>query len=75
MARVANIPGQLLDSTRLEPASSLNEYLKWRNGELFIFDDSFDHEVWHYNQQNQSRLVLIFDMWHPRLTELEIANI
>ena len=68
------------DNTTISAASSsrlrvLNEYLKWRNGELFIFDDSFDHEVWHFNQKNQSRLVLIFDMWHPRLTELEIATI
>ena len=68
------------DNTTISAASSsrlrvLNEYLKWRNGELFIFDDSFDHEVWHFNQQNQSRLVLIFDMWHPRLTEIEIATI
>jgi hypothetical protein len=28
IARVAKVPGQLLDSTRLEPASSLNEILK-----------------------------------------------
>lgn len=38
----------------------------WREGELFIFDDSFEHEVWHNG--SQSRLVLILDMWHPQLS-------
>ncbi|XP_016985387.1 aspartyl/asparaginyl beta-hydroxylase isoform X3 [Drosophila rhopaloa] len=38
----------------------------WREGELFIFDDSFEHEVWHNG--TQARLVLILDMWHPELT-------
>ncbi|KQS62473.1 uncharacterized protein Dere_GG20567, isoform C [Drosophila erecta] len=38
----------------------------WREGELFIFDDSFEHEVWHNG--SQPRLVLILDMWHPQLT-------
>lgn len=34
MARVANVPGQLLDSTRLEPASTLNEYFKMKESKL-----------------------------------------
>ncbi|XP_033152397.1 aspartyl/asparaginyl beta-hydroxylase isoform X1 [Drosophila mauritiana] len=38
----------------------------WREGELFIFDDSFEHEVWHNG--SQPRLVLILDMWHPQLS-------
>ncbi|XP_052842861.1 aspartyl/asparaginyl beta-hydroxylase isoform X5 [Drosophila gunungcola] len=38
----------------------------WREGELFIFDDSFEHEVWHNG--THARLVLILDMWHPDLT-------
>ncbi|KAH8400775.1 hypothetical protein KR009_000935 [Drosophila setifemur] len=38
----------------------------WREGELFIFDDSFEHEVWHNG--TLPRLVLILDMWHPDLT-------
>ncbi|XP_017120256.1 aspartyl/asparaginyl beta-hydroxylase isoform X1 [Drosophila elegans] len=38
----------------------------WREGELFIFDDSFEHEVWHNG--SHARLVLILDMWHPELT-------
>ena len=33
---------------------------------MIIFDDSFEHEVWH--DGNQTRLVLIVDFWHPELT-------
>jgi len=50
-----------------------NEHLTWRNGEIIIFDDSFDHEVWHFNALNHSRLILIMDMWHPDMTEYQIA--
>ena len=39
----------------------------WKDGELFLFDDSFEHEVWHYNERNESRLVLLFDFRHPDL--------
>ena len=44
-----------------------NEYLSWENGNILIFDDSFDHEVWHFDPQNRSRLLLIFDIVHPEL--------
>ena len=45
-----------------------DQYLSWNNGELFVFDDSFDHEVWYENEKNASRLVLIMDIWHPDLS-------
>ena len=38
----------------------------WEEGKFIIFDDSFDHEVWHNGPSY--RLVLIVDMWHPELT-------
>ena len=41
----------------------------WREGEFIVFDDSFEHEVWH--DGNSTRLVLIVDLWHPDLTEHE----
>ena len=53
-------------STKLRVA---DEHLVWHDGELFIFDDSYDHEVWHDNPQGTPRIVLIFDIWHPELTE------
>ncbi|XP_017049903.1 aspartyl/asparaginyl beta-hydroxylase isoform X9 [Drosophila ficusphila] len=45
----------------------------WREGELFIFDDSFEHEVWHNG--TLPRLVLIVDMWHPQLTAAQRRNL
>lgn len=39
----------------------------WQEGKFLIFDDSFEHEVWHEGEG--LRLVLIVDFWHPDLTE------
>lgn len=41
----------------------------WKVGELVLFDDTIRHEAW--NRSAQIRVVLIFDVWHPMLTELE----
>lgn len=46
-----------------------NRWRTWREGEWLIFDDSFEHEVWHNG--TAVRLVLIVDIWHPELTEHE----
>nr|XP_029726021.1 aspartyl/asparaginyl beta-hydroxylase isoform X2 [Aedes albopictus] len=43
------------------------ETRSWENGKWLIFDDSFEHEVWHNG--TSTRLVLIVDFWHPDLTE------
>jgi aspartyl/asparaginyl beta-hydroxylase (cupin superfamily) len=37
----------------------------WREGELFAFDDSFEHEAW--NRSGAERVVLIFEAHHPDL--------
>lgn len=42
------------------------ETKSWEEGKLTIFDDSFEHEVWHNG--SEFRLVLIVDVWHPELT-------
>ena len=52
-----------------------NEYLTWKNGEMLIWDDSYDHEVWHYHPKNHSRLIFMVDLWHPELTIKQIAEI
>ena len=44
-----------------------DRFLSWGNGEVFVFDDSFDHEVWHNSRLNHPRIILIMDMWHPEL--------
>ena len=45
----------------------------WKEGEFIVFDDSFEHEVWHNG--SSLRLVLIVDMWHPDLTAEEKATL
>ena len=47
-----------------------SEIHRWRDGECLVFDDSFEHEVWH--DGDEERLVLIVDFWHPELSEAEI---
>lgn len=41
----------------------------WRVGEVVAFDDTYLHEAW--NHSDQTRVVMIFDMWHPDLSEVE----
>ncbi|XP_066158756.1 aspartyl/asparaginyl beta-hydroxylase isoform X2 [Euwallacea fornicatus] len=45
------------------------EMRSWKEGDIIIFDDSFEHEVWHNG--SDFRLVLIIDVWHPELTLTE----
>ncbi|XP_030026848.2 aspartyl/asparaginyl beta-hydroxylase isoform X2 [Manduca sexta] len=45
------------------------EIRQWQAGKVLMFDDSFEHEVWHNG--TGSRLVLIVDVWHPDLTPAE----
>jgi beta-hydroxylase len=41
-----------------------NETRHWKEGELLIFDDSFEHEAW--NKSNEKRVVLMFDIPNPK---------
>ncbi|MFZ5668240.1 MAG: aspartyl/asparaginyl beta-hydroxylase domain-containing protein [Pseudomonadota bacterium] len=41
----------------------------WRMGEAWVFDDSIDHEAW--NDADELRVILIFDIWNPFLSEAE----
>ncbi|KAK9505820.1 hypothetical protein O3M35_009795 [Rhynocoris fuscipes] len=50
-----------------------DETRKWAEGKVFVFDDSFEHEVWHNG--TKPRLVLIVDVWHPELTLQEIRSL
>jgi aspartate beta-hydroxylase len=43
------------------------EVLRWQEGRCIVFDDSFEHEVWH--KGDRPRVVLLFDVLHPRLNE------
>lgn len=46
-----------------------NEIREWQEGKLFIFDDTIEHEAW--NDSSEDRVVLIFDIWRPELSEQE----
>jgi aspartyl/asparaginyl beta-hydroxylase (cupin superfamily) len=46
---------------------------RWREGELFAFDDSYEHEAW--NRADADRVVLIFEAHHPDLQPSERAAI
>ena len=42
---------------------------EWRVGEAFVFDDTIEHEAW--NDSEELRVVLIFDLWAPALSLAE----
>ncbi len=46
-----------------------NEVREWEEGKLLIFDDTIEHEAW--NDSAEDRVMLIFDIWRPELTEGE----
>jgi aspartyl/asparaginyl beta-hydroxylase (cupin superfamily) len=41
----------------------------WKPGEAFVFDDTIEHAA--VNPSDELRVVLIFDVWHPDLSEVE----
>lgn len=45
------------------------ETREWREGEAFAFDDTIEHEAW--NDSDELRAVLIFDVWNPWLSLAE----
>lgn len=50
----------------------------WRPGEIFVFDDTYEHEVW--NDTDQERVILLFDFDRPmrfwgRLTNRIFVNL
>ena len=45
------------------------ETREWEEGTAFAFDDTIEHEAW--NDSDDLRAVLIFDVWNPHLTSSE----
>jgi len=62
-----------------------NDIVYFREGQGFVFDDSYLHEVTYNNHENvemekrleiyNNRVVLLFDFWHPDLSSSEIEGI
>jgi aspartyl/asparaginyl beta-hydroxylase (cupin superfamily) len=48
-----------------------NETREWVEGKAWVFDDSIDHEAW--NDSDHTRVILLFDVWRPELSERERA--
>lgn len=42
---------------------------RWTEGEVLVFDDTIEHEAW--NDSDEIRVVMIFDVWNPLLTPEE----
>lgn len=63
---VAHLPLIVPPDCALRVADHLHA---WREGEVVVFDDTYEHEAW--NRSEAMRVVLIFDVWNPHLTEVE----
>jgi aspartate beta-hydroxylase len=46
-----------------------NETRQWRMGEAWVFDDTIEHEAW--NDADETRVIMILDVWNPLLTLAE----
>lgn len=46
-----------------------NETREWQEGQAWVFDDTVEHEAW--NDSGETRVVLLFDVWRPELTQAE----
>ena len=45
------------------------ETRSWKEGQAWVFDDTIEHEAW--NDGDEERLILIFEVWQPALTAAE----
>lgn len=44
-----------------------DQFVEWQQGKCVVFDDSFEHEVWHFGASQ--RIVLLLDIPHPDASE------
>jgi aspartyl/asparaginyl beta-hydroxylase (cupin superfamily) len=44
----------------------------WKEGEIFVFDDTFEHEVW--NDTDEERVILLFDFDRPMKLAGRVLN-
>jgi len=63
---VAHLPLMVPDDCALVVGG---EEHRWREGKVVVFDDTYEHEAW--NRSDKTRIVLIFDIWSPYLSEAE----
>jgi hypothetical protein len=46
-----------------------NDVREWQVGKCWAFDDTIEHEAW--NNSDRTRVILLFDIWRPELSEEE----
>jgi aspartyl/asparaginyl beta-hydroxylase (cupin superfamily) len=46
-----------------------NDTREFKPGHAWVFDDTIEHEAW--NDSDKLRVILIFDVWNPHLSEAE----
>jgi aspartate beta-hydroxylase len=46
-----------------------NDVRAWEPGKVWLFDDTMEHEAW--NRSQEDRVILIFEVWKPELSETE----
>lgn len=63
---VGHLPLIIPENCALRVGGEVHE---WQPGRVVVFDDTYQHEAW--NRSQQTRVVMIFDIWHPLLTEAE----
>jgi aspartate beta-hydroxylase len=50
-----------------------SQVLTWQEGRCIVFDDSYEHEVWHRGEH--PRLVLLMDVLHPALDDQQRGRV
>ncbi len=50
-----------------------NDTRAWEMGHAWVFDDTIEHEAW--NNSDDTRVILIFDIWNPLLSQAERAMV
>lgn len=68
---IAHLPLIVPDHCRIRVGAEVRE---WKVGEVIIFDDTIEHEA--FNDSDELRVVLIFDIWNPLLSveERELSS-
>lgn len=46
-----------------------NDVREWEEGKVWLFDDTIEHEAW--NNSDENRYILLFEVWRPELSETE----
>ena len=61
-------------STELKCGIRVGPVVKpWTQDKALVLDDAYDHEVW--NETDQTRVLLLVDIWHPDVTMVERQEI